>query len=94
MPIKTFKCLSCDKVIRRLISDSVIYHKYQMDLIFTCECGGSRVPITIGPTTQIMETLDNGAMPRAVERHVNAEAMMEERHRNADPLAGTKKNYS
>lgn len=94
MPIKTFRCLSCKKEIRRLISDNLYYKNAQENLVLSCPCGGTRELVTKGPTTQIMERLDNGAMARSVERHADAEAMMEERHRNADPLAGTKKNYS
>lgn len=53
-----------------------------------CECGGSYQREARGPSTQLLERLDNGAMVRAVERPADAERMHAERAMNADPLAG------
>lgn len=41
-----------------------------------------------GPSTQTMERLDNGAMPKALERLANAEELYADRAAKADPLAG------
>jgi ribosomal protein S27E len=51
-------------------------------------CGGVLARAPTGPSTQVMERLDNGAMPRAVERLADAERLYEERARASDPLAG------
>jgi hypothetical protein len=48
--------------------------------------------VVAGPSTSIVERLDNGAMPKAVERYSDAERIFKERHEAADPLAGTKSN--
>ena len=47
-----------------------------------------------GPTTQVMERLDNGSMVQALERYSDAERIFQERHDNADELAGTRPNRS
>jgi hypothetical protein len=57
------------------------------------DCGVELVRDGTGPSTSVKEVLDNGAMPRAVERFADTEDMMAERNRNADPNAG-RKNYS
>ena len=59
-----------------------------------CQCGKEMLRVGNGPTTQVMERLDNGCMPKALERHAEAERIFEERRLAADPLAGTNKNYS
>lgn len=59
----------------------------------TCECGEAMVRTPNGPSTHVMEKLDNGAMSRALERYSDAERIFAERHQNADPLAG-RKNFS
>jgi hypothetical protein len=47
-----------------------------------------------GPSTQVMEKLDNGFMIKTLERYADAERIFQERHDNADELAGTKANRS
>lgn len=53
-------------------------------------CGGKLVRDARGPTSVVMERLDNGAMVRTMERLADAERLTSERAREADPLAGTK----
>lgn len=59
-----------------------------------CRCGGDLIRTGNGPSTAVYETLDNGAMVKAVERLADVERLIKERNDAADPLAGTKKNYS
>lgn len=90
MPLFNLKCNQCNLIQRRLLS----HFEVIKEVDFRCLCGGLFVKMNGGPSTQVMERLDNGAMPRAVERYTDAEELFKERHLNADPLAGTKKNYS
>lgn len=54
-----------------------------------CSCGRGKIRrAAVGPTTQALETLDNGAMPRAVTRLTDAERLHRDRAAGADPLAG------
>jgi hypothetical protein len=53
-----------------------------------CACRAKMRRKARGPSTAVMERLDNGAMPRAVERLADAERLHKERAANADPLAG------
>ena len=90
MPLYNLKCNKCNVTQRRVLSNFEV----TKEIDFNCLCGGLLVKQAGAPTTQSMERLDNGAMPRAVERYTDAEQIMQERHLNADPIAGTKKNYS
>jgi hypothetical protein len=60
------------------------------DIFKGCKCGGSFVRNAQGMASSIKEVLDNGAMPRAVERFADIEEMKQERIKNADPNAGRK----
>lgn len=53
-----------------------------------CACGATMKRTGVGPSTAVMERLDNGSMVKAVVRYSDAERIMQERHDNADPLAG------
>jgi hypothetical protein len=57
------------------------------------ECGGPLHRAGLGPSTQVVERLDNGLMPRALERLADAERLFEEREREADQMAGTTRRY-
>jgi hypothetical protein len=59
-----------------------------------CKCGYLMLRATKGPSTTQIERLDNGAMVTALERYTDAERIMQERHENADELAGTRPNRS
>jgi hypothetical protein len=59
-----------------------------------CKCNYEMIRLTKGPSTSVMERLDNGVMVKPVERYSDAERVFTERHLNADPLAGTKANRS
>ena len=60
----------------------------------TCRCGKIMHRDTNPPSTSVMERLDNGAMAKTLARYSDAERLFQERHDNADELAGTKPNRS
>jgi hypothetical protein len=53
-----------------------------------CPCGGEFQRSGAGPSSQVTERLDNGLMPRSLERLVDAERLHQERADGADPSAG------
>ena len=53
-----------------------------------CECGLEFMRSAMGPTATQKETLDNGLMPRSVERFCDIDRIMKERVLGADELAG------
>jgi len=59
----------------------------------SCECGTIMERDAKGAEGFVKEKLDNGAMPRAVERYANIEELKQERLKKADENAG-KKNRS
>jgi hypothetical protein len=52
------------------------------------ECAGTLHRVGTGPSVQVREKLDNGAMSRAVDRLAASERLHEERARGADERAG------
>ena len=58
-----------------------------------CKCGADMVHDEGGPGSTLMERLDNGFMPRAVNRIADIDRIMKDRKIKADPLAG-KKNFT
>lgn len=81
MPLFNLKCTECGEVYRK-IADS-------LEEVGDCKfCGAAVEWQAKGPSVQKKETLDNGVMPRAVERLADAERLFKERAMNADPLAG------
>lgn len=62
MPIYNFACSDCFKKERKLLQPTETKGQ-------TCkECSGELVREAKAPSTQVMETIDNGLMPRKVER--------------------------
>jgi len=51
-------------------------------------CGNKYTRDAVGPSASKLETLDNGLMARAVERHADAERLFRERAKSSDPLSG------
>lgn len=85
MPAFNLKCAECGASTRRLARTFLLVN-------LTCDtCGGKLQRDPHGPSAQVMESLDNGLMPRRVERLRDAERLMKERSQNADPLAGVGK---
>jgi ribosomal protein S27E len=82
MPVFKMKCPDCDHFTRRLA-------KCFGEVNLTCpNCGATMVRAASGPSTSVKEVLDNGLMPKRVERFRDAEEWMKDRAANADPLAG------
>lgn len=90
MPIYNTICKKCFNN-KRIVSD-VEWDKVPI-IKKMCKCGYVAIRQASGPGAQKMETLDNGAMPRAVTRLADAERIMQDRIAKADPLAG-RKNFS
>lgn len=76
---------------KRVFSDSFEIVNLQQKM---CQCGKIMQRAVKGPSTQMIERLDNGSMVKALERYSDAERIFQERHDNADSLAGTKGNRS
>ena len=53
-----------------------------------CACAAKMKRKARGASAQVVERLDNGGMPRALERLADAERLHQERAAAADPLAG------
>jgi hypothetical protein len=84
MPMFHVRCKGCRSEDDRLLS---FVGEISLQLCRTCgEKKMRRAPR--GPSVQVMERLDNGAMPRAVERLADAERLYADRAAKADPLAG------
>lgn len=70
MPLFNIYCQKCKKVTRVL--------RKERPKLGQCECGGINT-FAINVSTQVMERLDNGIMPKAVERLSNIEELKKER---------------
>jgi hypothetical protein len=79
---------------KRVFGDS--YNKIATDINqMTCtKCFQLMQREVNGPSTRILEKLDNGSMVKSLERYADAERVFQDRHDNADELAGTKPNRS
>lgn len=86
MPFYNFECLGdgstswpCEWVGRKLLKPG------EQKLPQVCpDCGAPLKRMATGPSVQVMERLDNGAMSHAVERLKDAEELNKDRARN-DP---------
>lgn len=89
MPIYNFACVSCKAPVRKILSPEnyklfVIFNEY-MD----CKKCGGRVERKVNPpSSQTVETLDNGLMPKRVERFADAETLYKERSKKSDENSG------
>jgi len=75
MGLYHFQCPVCEKTKRKLFKSE------PGDLIL-CECGHVMLRIMQPPTTRVVEILDNGLMPRKIERLSEAERFSKERSKN------------
>lgn len=73
MPLYNFNCNLCGKNKQRICNAK------ESKEIISCDCGGQFMRNPLPPTTRITETLDNGIMPRKVERLSEAERLFKER---------------
>ena len=74
MPLFYFTCSKCFRETRKILNAS------EADKERYCpHCGYAMYRTPTGPSSQAKEILDNGLMPRAVERIANAEELFRER---------------
>ena len=92
MPVYNTKCNDC-KAKRRILTPCASFSLIPLEQKTCNKCKCALVRDASGPSTSVKEVLDNGAMPKAVERFADIEETMAERNRNADENAG-KKNWS
>ncbi len=78
MPIFYYSCADCALNVRRILKSK------EADVQNCLMCGKQLHREAKGPSTQMMETLDNGMMPKSVTRLVDIERLADE-HRKSDP---------
>lgn len=71
MPLFNLTCPTCHKSVKRLMTPKEFKDCPPMCL----ECAVKLVREARGPSNRVVERLDNGVMPRAVERLFNAEEL-------------------
>jgi hypothetical protein len=74
MPLYHFACSHCHKNRRKILAPEEVGAA-----VVICECGEFMDRKARPPTSKIIETLDNGAMVRKVERPADAEQLYRER---------------
>lgn len=85
MPLFYFDCQSCQDNVQKAIAPT--WEAGYSRIGTVCgKCGGEMARAPRGPNTQVVERLDNGAMPRAVERLSDAERLFKERSRGKPPI--------
>lgn len=82
MPSYSLTCSTCGRSRKRiLVRPFKQLSDAEQSAFLQCENGCERL-MTVGdpaPTTQVLESLDNGMMSRKVERHADAERLWAER---------------
>ena len=73
MPLYYYKCCKCGQLTRRLLDAEAAEHNLQI-----CKCGYTMERAEEGANSRIVETLDNGAMVRKLERYADAEKIYKE----------------
>lgn len=73
MPLYNFVCPDCGKKSRAILKPEQAKDER------LCECGQTLKRDVQGPTTKVVERLDNGLMPRAVERLAETDRLIRER---------------
>jgi hypothetical protein len=86
MPLLYGKCCKCQASKKFLTADTLWDNISAVRKV--CSCGGNFERDARGVNSMVMEVLDNGVMPRAVERLADIEELKRERLRNADENAG------
>lgn len=73
MPLYYFRCSHCGTASRRILKPEEAGSQ-------TCTCGAFVTRTPQPPSTQVMETLDNGVMTKRLERLADAERLFAERN--------------
>jgi len=87
MALYRLACVKCRKKASLLTDKPLAEAIVELKCV---DCGEKLERAGTGPSTSVVERLDNGLMARAVERPRDAEEWQMERSMNADPLAGRK----
>lgn len=74
MPLYYYLCGSCKKPQRRLLTPE------ESQAPLPCSCGGALARTPVPPSSQAVETLDNGIMTKRLERLADAETLFRERN--------------
>lgn len=69
-----YKCNLCENSITKLIFKNEDLVGY-----LTCQCGGVMERVLRGPSVTVVETRDNGVMPRRVEQQKDIAEILKER---------------
>jgi hypothetical protein len=80
MPLVYFKCSKCGDESRRLFRQTPDYKHWGNCM----KCAGKLERNSTGQSSQVMETLDNGVMKKAISRYSRAEELIKDRAKN-DP---------
>ncbi len=73
MPLYYFRCPGCQLLSRKILAVE------ESTLARVCECGEDLRREPRPPTSQTVESLDNGHMPKRLERLADAERLFKER---------------
>jgi len=73
MPLYHYICPVCGRSARKILENQ----KRTEQML--CECGQKMKRDPHPPTSRAIETIDNGFMPRAVEKLVDAQRLLKER---------------
>jgi len=72
MPIFHYFCQNCDKASKKLLEK-------EPESLQCPVCGSDLVRDMKGPSARVVERLDNGVMPKALERLADAERLFKDR---------------
>ena len=78
MPLYYFECPGCGAKSKKILDHD------KANKLYHCSCGHELKRTPRGPSTSVKEVLDNGVMPKSVERYSEAERLYAERAAN-DP---------
>ena len=74
MPLYYFQCCKCCKPQRKILTVE------EAKKLQFCDCGYTLRRTPVPPSSQVTETLDNGAMTKKLERLADAERLFAERN--------------
>lgn len=83
MPVFNFFCEKCQKPARKILSPE------EARALVIHDCGYVLKRVQNPPSSQVTETLDNGIMPKKLERYANAEELYKERSEKSDKRSGS-----
>lgn len=82
MPLFYFYCSNCQKKYRHILK------QYSLGQKVSCVvCKSALERLVKAPTTQTTEIIDNGIMPKQVEKLMDVKELLEERSKKSEPLS-------